>query len=80
MWTLKSADAVRAATALLPYTQPEQVMGVDTWNSKAGRAAAAALPGLGAAMQAAQYRGKLWMNLDIAAPCDEMLAQLKGAT
>ena len=27
-----------------------------------------------------EYRGELLMDLDTAAPCDEMLAQLMGAT
>ena len=70
---------MRAATALLPHTQPEQEMGVKT---EYRGAKAAALPGLGAAIAAAQYRGELWMYLGFfaAAPCDEMLAQLIGAT
>mgnify|MGYP000250577964 CR=1 FL=1 len=76
MWTLKSADEMKAAAALLPHTKPQQEMEVYADYSDAE---APALTALAAMITATQYKGRLWMRLGSRTTRDEMLAQLMGA-
>ena len=81
VWEIETADSVKTATALLPFTQPEEKL--DIWLDDS--TPTQALHHLSATIKQKAFEGelemKLWHSYYNFIPCDvkELLKELPGA-
>ena len=78
-WEIRDADDVKAATALLPFTQLGERLFVSFWHSTP----TPALHQLAATIKQTAFGGQLWMGLvhsrNNFIPCDDLVKELHGA-
>ena len=79
LWGIEDADGVKAAAALLPFTQPEVMLYVFLKDSPQ----APALHQLAATIKQTDFGGQLVMRLEHSyydfIPCDDLVKELHGA-